>query len=181
MPPGTAIPNIANQFGPDSLSLANRMGDMISIEPLGEGTSTFDAIKSFVSTVLDIGVEVLEAILDEMWPHTTAAESLRKVKNIIKNVTVVLKLYDLGNVTIPFFVDLFSAWPEFSGQFSHRDGYMGLSRRIEGVRTNTFPISGEKSMKLCGSSRGGFRWVLMRLSMGMEWRSPRDFGWGSMR
>ena len=158
--PGTSIPNIANQLGRRDLSFADRMGEMRSIEPLGEGTSTFNAIKSFVTTMLDIGTEVLKILLKEALPLTpdeaNLQRSAKKAKGIIKNVTGVLKLYDLGNVTVPFFVDLFSAWPEFRGQFSHRGGEMGPAKWREGVTTETFSIPGGESMKFVWINPGIF-------------------------
>ena len=150
IPLGISIPNITN------LSLES-LGGLIpkekTLDHLEEGTSTFDAIKSFVSTMLDVGVKVLKSLL----MADLTLQQVETTKSILENTAKILKLYDFTNVTVPFFVDLFSAWPEFRGEFQHINGTKGKPKhRKEGIVTETFPIPGGQSMEFVWIEKGDF-------------------------
>ena len=174
MPVGTAAPNIAKYFGTET-SIVEKLNDLVSVEVPQEGTSTFDVIKSFAGIIGDLGVEVLSTMKTGLWGNLSpdldkmknikkADELVKKLTKVLENTAKVLKLYDYTNVTLPFFVDLFSAWPRFSGQFEHTDGTKGPpNQRTEGEERQrpwteeTFALLGEAEMTMVWVEPGTFQ------------------------
>ena len=173
MPVATAAPNIAKFLGTDA-SILDRLGEMVSVEVPQEGTSTFDVIKSFASIIGDLGTEVIPSMEPELWGNLSldpkkmedlnnSRKLVKKLTNVLENTTKVLGLYDYANVTVPFFVDLFAAWPKFSGQFGHTEGIKGPPiQRKEGEepeqpwREETFELLGEAEMTMVWVEPGDF-------------------------
>ena len=164
-PPGTSIPNVVNYLDSGSLSsiedlLLGIAQDIVAINLPGEDTSTFDVIISFVGTIVDMGEAVIDPLLKPLPvdpEEAKAKEVFGKLNKTFKNVAGALKLVNLGNVTVPFIVDLFSARPEFRGLFQHIEGTMSTPmQRKEGVITETFSIPGGRSMEFVWIDRGNF-------------------------